>query len=76
MTTTVEDLSRQARSLSTIDRARLAEEILASLDGEPDDDVERAWDLEIQGRLQQVKDGTATLVSADEVHAQARQIYK
>lgn len=76
MTTTVEDLSRQARSLSTIDRARLAEAFLASLDGEPDEDVGHAWDLEIQGRLQQVKDGTATLVSADDVHSQARQFYK
>lgn len=72
----VQDLSRQARALPAKDRALLAEELLASLQDEAEPGVDAAWDVEIKRRLEQIKDGTATLVSSEEVHAQARRLYR
>jgi putative addiction module component (TIGR02574 family) len=55
----------QALSLSTKDRARIAHELIVSLDDAPVDDpaeVERAWTQEIERRLEEVDAGTAQLV--------------
>ena len=42
------------------ERAELAAELLASLDGEPDEDVDAAWAAEIERRIRKVRaDGTA-----------------
>ena len=76
MNALVEELSHRARTLSPEDRARLAEEILASLQDEPESEVEAEWDAEILRRLEQVKNGTVKLVPAEDVHAEARQIYR
>ncbi len=43
-----------ALSLSLDERAELAAELLASLDGEPDEDVETAWATEIEHRARRV----------------------
>ena len=72
----VQDLSRQARALPPEDRALLAEELLASLQDDAESGVDAAWDAEIKRRLEQVNNGTATLIPAEEVHAQARRLYR
>lgn len=69
-------LSRQARTLPPEDRALLAEELLASLQDDPESGVDAAWDVEIKRRLEQVSDGTAKLIPSEEVHAQARRLYR
>lgn len=47
-----------ALNLTVDERAELAAELLASLDGEPDDDVEAAWATEIERRARRVlRDG-------------------
>jgi len=76
MTTLVEELSARAKTLSVQDRARLAEELLASLDQEPDSVVEAAWDRELQRRLAEVESGTVTLVRSEDVHAEARRLIR
>lgn len=76
MTTLVEQLTIQARALPAEDRARLAEELLASLQDDPQSEADAAWDLEIGRRVEQVRSGAAKLVSAEDVHAEARQIYR
>lgn len=76
MSTSVEELAAQASRLSPDDRARLAELLLASLPDDTDDEVEAAWDQEIQRRVEQVRAGTAKLIPAEEVHAEARKIYR
>ncbi len=76
MNALIQDLSRQARALSPEDRALLAEELLASLQDDGEQEVDAAWDTEIARRLGQVKNGTATLIPAEEVHAQARRLYR
>ncbi|MFO1296921.1 MAG: addiction module protein [Rubrivivax sp.] len=76
MSTTVEELATQAIALSAEDRARLADLLLASLPAEDDPDVEAAWDREIARRVAAVESGAAQLVPAEDVHAEARKIYK
>lgn len=67
----VAELSAQARALPPEDRARLAEELLASLDpGEAE--VDDAWDAELRRRIAEVDDGTVTLVPADQAFEQVR----
>jgi putative addiction module component (TIGR02574 family) len=76
MATTLEELTSQAIALSPEDRARLADLLFASL---PDDAVEplgEAWDQEIERRLNAVQSGTARIVPAADVHAEARKIYQ
>ena len=75
MTNLVEELSSRALQLPPEDRARLAEELLASLQDDSESEVEAAWDREIELRLAQVKNAKARLVSAEDVHAEARKIY-
>ena len=76
MTTLVDELSARAKTLSVQDRARLAEELLASLDQEPDSEVDAAWDREIQRRVAEVESGTVALVSSEDVHAEARRLIR
>lgn len=72
----IEELSVRARALPPEDRARLAEELLASLQDDTESEADAAWDLEILRRVEQVKNGTAKLTSAEDVHAEARLIYR
>ena len=76
MSATVEQLASQAIALAPEDRARLADLLLASLLGEADEPLDEAWDQEIQRRLKAVESGTARLVSAADVHDEARKIIR
>ena len=78
MTTLVEELSQKARTLSACDRARLAEDLLASLEdgSEPAEEVEAAWEQEIRQRVEEVKSGRAKLIPAEDVYAETRRIYQ
>jgi putative addiction module component (TIGR02574 family) len=53
-------------------RARLALELIRSLDGEPDADAAAAWDAEIERRGAEVDAGTAETMSLDEYRAHVR----
>ena len=72
----VAELSERAKVLSPEDRARLAEELLASLEESPSSEVDAAWDAEIQKRIAEVEAGTVELVPAEEVFARVRQSLK
>ena len=78
MTTLVEELSQKARTLSPEDRARLAEDLLASLEDESESaaEVEAAWEHEVRQRVEEVKTGTAKLIPAEDVYAETRRIYR
>ena len=76
MTSPVEDLVQRARALSPQDRARLAEELLASLDEESDLDAEAAWEQEVGRRVEEIKSGRAKLIPAEQVFAETARIYK
>jgi putative addiction module component (TIGR02574 family) len=74
MSTLVEELSARAKTLSAEDRARLAEELLESLQEDKDPEAEAAWDQEIGRRVAEIEAGTAKLIPADEVHEEARRL--
>lgn len=74
MSDLVEELSQKARALPPEDRARLAEDLLASLQEGLDPEVEAAWDEEIRRRVAEIDSGAAKLLPADEVFAEIRRI--
>ena len=54
------------------DRAELAHELLASLDGPPDVAAETAWAATIEHRVAEVDAGAVELVDGDELMRRAR----
>jgi putative addiction module component (TIGR02574 family) len=72
MTDPVAELSQRAKELAPEDRARLAEELLASLEGELEPQVDAAWDAELMKRIAEVDSGAVKLLPADEVFARVR----
>lgn len=72
MTDLVAELSQRARELAPEDRARLAEELLASIEGHLEPAVDAAWDEEIRKRIAEVESGAVKLIPADEVFERVR----
>jgi putative addiction module component (TIGR02574 family) len=60
MAKATENVLQNALLLPVSDRAELAAALLASLDGEPEEDVEAAWSAEIERRASRVRSGDAT----------------
>jgi len=78
MPASYDTLVEGALQLSPQDRARLAQTLLRSLDGESEEDpleVERAWRDEIERRMADVRAGNSTGIPADEVFAKLRAKY-
>ena len=69
MSTPVGDLFRQASALDEHGRATLAGLLLESLEHEIDEDVESAWQEEIERRLGELDANSLELVSWEEVKA-------
>ena len=57
-----DELLAEALRLTRIDRARVAEELLSSLE-EPDDEVANAWAIELERRAREVSEGRVQPVS-------------
>ena len=53
-----------ALELPASERAELAQDVLASLDGDADSDCAQAWETEIAGRLEKLETGQSKLVEA------------
>ena len=65
----------EALELPTKARAKLAHDLLVSLEDEPlesPENVEKAWAAEIDRRIKDVKEGRAKLIPADEVLRRVR----
>ena len=75
MSSLIDELSRKARALPPEQRIRLAEELLSSVQ-DSDEEVEAAWAEEIERRLEEVENGTAKLIPAEEVFAEIRRLLK
>jgi putative addiction module component (TIGR02574 family) len=65
-----ERVRAEALGLPIRERARLAEQLIASLD--EDSEIEAAWAEEIERRMQEVRDGRVELLDADQVPAELR----
>jgi putative addiction module component (TIGR02574 family) len=67
------DVVRQdALALSDLDRAELARDLVASLDGPADPDAGAAWDKELCRRIDSVEAGKAKLLDPTEVLNRAK----
>ena len=62
----LEKVRSQALNLPESERAELAHNLVVSLDGPADPDVEKAWDAEILRRLAEIDSGTANLIDREE----------
>ena len=67
MTKQARNLLDEALRLSVTERAELAAELLASMDGAPEQDAEQAWAAEIQTRAERALSGASTGRDAEEV---------
>jgi putative addiction module component (TIGR02574 family) len=68
-------LAERAKRLSPADRRMLIDELVISLDGEPDADpkaIEAAWDAEIARRVASADRGEVEWVAGDKVLADLR----
>jgi putative addiction module component (TIGR02574 family) len=70
--TTLDELHAAVLALPEVERARLAEKLLASLD--EDNEVEAAWRAEVRDRLAAYQRGDLSSVPATDVLAKARRI--
>jgi len=73
MSILVEEISRQALSLSAEERVQLAEALLSTVQ-EVDAEVEAAWDEEIKRRIIDIDSGAAKLAPARGVFAELRRL--
>lgn len=63
----LEKVRAEALNLSESERAELAQNLVASLDGPADSRVEKAWEIEILRRLAEIEAGTAALIDREEL---------
>ena len=70
MSRSPQELLKEAMDLPPEARAALADSLLNSLDTETDLNVEQAWQEEIQKRMASIEDGTAEMISWEDVQAQ------
>jgi putative addiction module component (TIGR02574 family) len=68
----LEALKAAAMTLSERERAKLASDLMASLDGPREKDVMDAWDVEICRRINEIEAGEVDLLDVEEVLARAR----
>jgi putative addiction module component (TIGR02574 family) len=74
MSITLQELEKQARSLSPEERARLADSLLESLRDTPLAEIETAWDREIEERVAAYERGELKTFAAEDVFAEARRL--
>ncbi|HEX4954831.1 MAG TPA: addiction module protein [Thermoanaerobaculia bacterium] len=72
----IKSLARQALSLPPNERARLAQELLESLDSPPERKLDQIWLDEAEHRGRQIDDGSVALVPGDEVLRKAQALSK
>ena len=73
-TAQLESITSAAMTLPERERAKLARDLVASLDGSADISAADAWDAEICRRINDIELGKTDLIDADEAisHARAR----
>lgn len=69
---TLEKVRSEALNLPESERAELAHDLVASLDGPADADAGSAWDAEILRRLAEIDSGTAELIDREELRRRMR----
>ena len=70
MSTSIEELEAKVLNLPAIDRSRLLDKLLASLDQDPS--IEEAWKKEAKRRDEDIESGAVVADSGDAVMARLR----
>ncbi len=68
----LESITSAAMTLPERERAKLAHDLVASLDGSADMSAAKAWDAEICRRISDIEAGKTELLDANEAIARAR----
>jgi putative addiction module component (TIGR02574 family) len=71
MTTSLADIEKSAHALSVEERAKLAESLLASLQGDAAGGIGADWNTAIEQRLAAYDNGEVEVFSAEAVFAEA-----
>ena len=74
MTAKAEKVLDASLSLTSIERANLAEKIVASIGADMDPNIESSQLDEVERRAQQLDSGNVNLIPGDDVMAQARKL--
>jgi hypothetical protein len=74
MSALFDELARKAQALDVEERARLAQELLESVERDCDPEVQAAWETEIADRIAKYERGDARLILAADVFAAARRL--
>jgi putative addiction module component (TIGR02574 family) len=72
MSSTVDEIMTQALQLSSKERAIIAERLISSLESHVDLDVERAWQREVQRRVESIEEGAVQCIPWEEVRERLR----
>jgi putative addiction module component (TIGR02574 family) len=78
MKATLEKVTEEALNLSASDRAALTKILIQALDDEPADDaaeVQQAWQVEVEKRVDEILSGHVKTIPAEEVFAKLRAKY-
>ena len=71
-TAQLETLRSKALALSEAERAKLARDLVASLDGPADPNLSEAWDVEVCRRINEIESNPDLLLEVNEVLARAK----
>ena len=69
----LEKVRSEALKLTDEERAKLAHDLVASLDGEIEVNADQEWDLEVSRRLAEIDSGTAILIDRAEFSRRLRE---
>ena len=75
MAATLDQVVRDARSLSMEQREELIAELIRDLDGEPSgslDEIDASWKKEIERRIEEIDSGKVKCIPAEEVFERLR----
>ena len=78
MKATLEQVAEEALNLSVSDRSALTRILIQTLDPEPVEDaaeVQQAWQVEVEKRVDEILSGRVKTVPAEEVFAKLRAKY-
>ncbi len=75
MSPTVERLKAEIEALSADERAEIVKFLTIIPDSNEEDEIELAWEQELERRLREVENGEVCGVPGDEVFEQLRQKY-
>jgi putative addiction module component (TIGR02574 family) len=75
MTTAMRQLMHDALELSVQERAKLAHILISSIDGSDGSGVSSAWDIELNKRVREIREGKVKGIPAEEVFAKLKEKY-